>query len=271
MSFYTVTKIILLLALWGAGGFAHMQMSKPLPIRSPLDLYPTGPVDYGYTNPLNASGKNYPCKGYEKDPFVSQAFYVPESSYETKIQGNAPHGGGSCQLSLSYDQGQSFRVIQSMVGGCGFNRTWPFKIPREAPPGEALFAWTWFNRIGNREMYMNCAMVTIGDAPDSWNDNKNVTNSPKFESLPEIFIANINGEGKCVTSEDQDVSFPLPGPKVIGKSDSKGYNCTEDAAFLDKSPTKQEPNPKNNSGQTTLHLSDLKLQIIPILFCLLVN
>ncbi|KAJ5322251.1 uncharacterized protein N7506_011381 [Penicillium brevicompactum] len=205
MSFYTVTKIILFLALWGAGGFAHMQMSKPLPIRSPLDLYPTGPVDYGYTNPLNASGKNYPCKGYEKDPFFSRAFYVPESSYETKIQGHAPHGGGSCQLSLSYDQGRSFRVIQSMIGGC------------------------------------------------------------------EIFIANINGEGKCVTFEEQDVSFPLPGPKVIGKSDSKGYNCTEDAAFLDKSPTKQDPNPKNNSGQISLHVSDLKLQIIPILFCLLLN
>ncbi|KAJ5774989.1 hypothetical protein N7457_009885 [Penicillium paradoxum] len=245
MSFYTVTKIILFLALWGAGGFAHMQMSKPLPIRSPLGSYPTGPVDYAYTNPLNASGRDYPCKGYEKDPFLSQAFYVPASSYETKIQGHAPHGGGSCQLSLSYDQG--------------------------GPPGEALFAWTWFNRVGNREMYMNCAMVTIGDAPDSLNDNKNVTNPPKFESLPEIFIANINGEGKCVTFEDQDVSFPLPGPKVIGKSDSKGYNCTEDAAFLDKSPTKQEPNPKNNSGQISLHVSDLKLQIIPILFCLLVN
>lgn len=270
MSFYTVTKIVLL-ALWGAGGFAHMQMSKPIPIRSRWDNHPAGPVDYGYTNPLNASGKNYPCKGYHTDPFNSQEFYVPGSSYEMKIEGGSPHRGGSCQLSLSYDQGQSFRVIQSMIGGCGFNKTWEFEIPQEAPPGNALFAWTWFNKIGNREMYMNCAMVTISDAPDSLNDNKNVTNPPKFESLPEIFIANINREGKCVTIEEQEVTFPLPGPKVIGKSDFKGYNCTEDAAFLDKSPTEQEPSPKKNSGQISLHVSGLKLQIIPILFCLLVN
>lgn len=28
-----------------------------------------------------------------------------------------------------------------------------FQIPSAAPSGEAVFAWSWFNRLGNREMY----------------------------------------------------------------------------------------------------------------------
>lgn len=28
-----------------------------------------------------------------------------------------------------------------------------FTIPKAAPSGEAVFSWTWFNRLGNREMY----------------------------------------------------------------------------------------------------------------------
>lgn len=31
--------------------------------------------------------------------------------------------------------------------------TQSFAIPKEAPGGEAVFAWSWFNRQGNREMY----------------------------------------------------------------------------------------------------------------------
>ena len=31
---------------------------------------------------------------------------------------NAKDDGGSCQLSLSYNQGKSFRVIHTHIGGC---------------------------------------------------------------------------------------------------------------------------------------------------------
>ncbi|EHK43392.1 hypothetical protein TRIATDRAFT_85794 [Trichoderma atroviride IMI 206040] len=30
-------------------------------------------------------------------------------------------------------------------------------LPNDTPAGDALFAWTRFNKIGNRERYMNCA------------------------------------------------------------------------------------------------------------------
>ncbi|KAB8225692.1 hypothetical protein BDV33DRAFT_187050 [Aspergillus novoparasiticus] len=213
-------------------------MTKPLPIRSPLDSKSLGPKDYSYTNPLKASGDDYPCKGYANDTFVSQEVYVQGSSYNVEIEGNAVHGGGSCQLALTYNRGQSFKVLKSIEGGCGVNKEWTFEIPKDAPPGEALFAWTWFNKVGNREMYMNCAMVTIGDAnihasrlSRRWGVQR-ATHDQAFQSLPELFIANVNGEGKCVTIEGEDVAFPLPGPNLVGKSDTKGYKCYENATFL---------------------------------------
>lgn len=32
------------------------------------------------------------------------------------LQGTAIHNGGSCQISLSYDNGKTFRVIKSFIG-----------------------------------------------------------------------------------------------------------------------------------------------------------
>ena len=66
----------------------------------------------------------------------------------------APHGGGSCQFSLSYDNGATFNVIHSIEGGCPLDAVmnkYTVPIPDNAPAADrALFAWTWFNRIGNR-------------------------------------------------------------------------------------------------------------------------
>ena len=264
MKLSTQAQFTFLLALCISEVLAHMQMSKPYPIRSPLNPNSTAIKDYSYTNPLQASGADYPCKGFANDPFISQQIYVPGSSYETEIEGNADHGGGSCQLALTYDKGQSFKVLLSVEGGCGINKKWIFGIPKDAPHGEALFVWTWFNKVGNREMYMNCAMVTINatehlidrlalpidegveemKAPtqtggpllrsaNTSKESRHATDANTFEFLPELFVANVNGEGKCVTIEGEDVGFPVPGPNVIGKSNSKGYKCSEDASFLD--------------------------------------
>lgn len=154
---------------------AHIQMSKPYPIRSPLNKNATGKKDYSYTNPLDSSGKNYPCKGYQNDPWSSQATYQPGGSYEMELEGSATHGGGSCQISLTYDLGKSFHVIESMLGNCPDPKKYEFTIPSDAPSGKALLAWSWFNKIGNREMYMNCAMVTIGGGSNSTEGNSTVS------------------------------------------------------------------------------------------------
>lgn len=267
----------ILCGLLASTASAHMQMSKPYPIRSPLNKNADGKKDYSYTNPLAPSGEDYPCKGYANDPFDSQATYQPGSSQELELEGSATHDGGSCQISLSYDKGKSFKVIESMLGDCPIAKKYNFKIPSDAPSGDALLAWSWFNKVGNREMYMNCAQVTIGGSSGGSSGNNQTVSSqaannqkadgkketePKevshppmemqemehphehqrremekqgsFSSLPDMFIANVNQEGKCTTIEGEAVDFPKPGDNVVGKTDGKGkgYKCSGSASFL---------------------------------------
>ena len=66
------------------------------------------------------------------------------------LSGSATHGGGSCQFSLSYDGGSTWAVIHSIIGGCPLNSAYTFSVPNNIPSGNALFAWTWFNKVGNR-------------------------------------------------------------------------------------------------------------------------
>ena len=216
---------------------AHMQMSKPFPIRSPLNMNTHGPKDYDYTSPLDPSGSNFPCKGFENDPWNSMAEYTPGGSYELSIAGSATHGGGSCQVSLSYDNGKTFRVIKSMLGSCPLPRNYNFTIPPTAPSGKALLAWSWFNKIGNREMYMNCAQVTIKDGSSKREHPRDMSPSQHsranaLDSYPPMFIANIDGPGQCETIEDEEVNFPQPGPDVDGHLHGKGYKCKSHAPFL---------------------------------------
>lgn len=78
-----------------------------------------------------------------------------------------------------------------------------FTIPDDLPPNDYVFAWTWFNKVGNREMYMNCAPVTItGSGGDDG----------FLDSLPDMFVANA-GNG-CSTEESADLKFPDPGADV---------------------------------------------------------
>lgn len=213
----------------------HMEMVKPLPIRSAKDPNATNP-DYDYVSPLNPSGSNYPCKGYHTDEFRAAAEYQAGQSYTMEIGGGAAHQGGSCQLSLSYDNGGSFSVIKSMIVGCPLTTTYDFTIPADAPSGDVLFAWSWFNKVGNREMYMNCAFVTISGSSSKLRSrsgrsprlDQRQNSTPNFGSAPSIFIANVQGPGNCMTTEGKDVQFPSPGEDVEygGETDGPGFECS---------------------------------------------
>ncbi|KAL3458140.1 hypothetical protein BJX64DRAFT_302250 [Aspergillus heterothallicus] len=234
-------------ALLASTTYGHIQMSKPYPIRSPLNQAASGEKDYSYTNPLSSDGSNYPCKGYANDPFNSVASYSQGQTYQLELQGSATHGGGSCQIALSYDKGQTFQVIHSMLGGCPLQSSYSFKVPADAPSGEALLAWSWFNKIGNREMYMNCAQVTIGGGAREAGFTS-VSRRDAFSSLPPLFLANINGPGQCKTIEGQEVNFPLPGPDVEGSLSGTGYECSGSAPFLG---TSKSPNSASSSSSGT--------------------
>lgn len=112
-------------------GSAHMEMTSPFPIRSNVDPA-AGNKDYDYKKPLEADGSDFPCKLYQNDvPEVSKATYIAGQSYQMTVKGEAElaggstdavHGGGSCQLSLSYDNGKLFHIIKSIIGGFLFRR-----------------------------------------------------------------------------------------------------------------------------------------------------
>lgn len=67
-------------------------------------------------------------------------------------EGNmAAHGGGSCQASLSFDNGETWKVLHSFVGGCprgvaphsnmgSNNQTFRFLVPANTKAGDALFS-----------------------------------------------------------------------------------------------------------------------------------
>jgi hypothetical protein len=157
----------------------------------------------------------------------------------------AVHGGGSCQISITYESDpallkdpQNWHVLYSIQGGCPSNThlnldgfftssvgvyqgSWPcknestngidcinsfeFKIPKGLENGHAIVAWTWFNTVGNRHMFMNCINVDIEGGDGS-----------EMDSLPSMFVANI-GNG-CETPENHDLAFPDPGQYFTIKS-----------------------------------------------------
>ncbi|CAG8900834.1 unnamed protein product [Penicillium nalgiovense] len=234
---------------------AHIQMSKPYPIRSPLNKDAKGQKDYSYTNPLSTSGSDYPCKGYADDDFEAVATWQPGSSQEIQLEGSAVHGGGSCQLALTYDKGKTFKVIQSMEGDCPIDKKYEFEVPRthQVAPKPMVD-----EKNTKKEHSNKSNNQTPNNKPSSHTTNA----KSSFDSLPDLFLANIDQAGKCVTIEGEPVHFPKPGPKLIGKAEGPGYKCSEHAPFLDsgsksvstttssKTGTKSETKPTSASSTT---------------------
>lgn len=193
---------------------AHMEMIFPPPFKSKANPFAGSDIDYSMTAPLEAGGSNFPCKGYQSllgtDAGQATASFKPGETYNMTITGGANHGGGSCQASLSFDKGTTWKVIHSYIGNCPAAGTssFDFTIPTDTPSGEAVFAWTWFNQIGNREMYMNCAAVDITGG--------SAKRASALSSRPEMFVANV-GNG-CSTKESSDLAFPDPGDEVSDDS-----------------------------------------------------
>ncbi|KAI9830034.1 MAG: hypothetical protein M1819_005864 [Sarea resinae] len=237
---FSMTTLVAVVLGYSTYVHAHMIMAKPVP--------------YGKSSltnaPLLATGADYPCKQrtgvYDAEGANNEM--ALGSSQPLEFTGSAVHGGGSCQVSITYDQNptadSTFKVIHSIIGGCparnaagneGDNAgaldpdTYNFTIPTGLPTGSATLAWTWFNKIGNREMYMNCAPITLtgGSSKRDTIEERTAANS-FYNGLPYMFRANSGNQ--CATLDSTDVIFPDPGDSV-----------ESDAA----SPTTKLPNPTN--------------------------
>ncbi|KAI4865361.1 lytic polysaccharide monooxygenase [Hypoxylon rubiginosum] len=199
---------------------AHMKMKTPAPF-DPSALN---------NSPLDASGSDFPCKfgnGYSATGGETNSYELG-SSQTLSFTGQATHGGGSCQVAITYDESPTkdsvFKVIHSIEGGCPAKDTsgnlgdsadaddpftYPYTIPSDIPAGKATIAWTWFNKVGNREMYMNCgALELTGTGGDQAN----------FDKLPDMLVLNI--AGKPSTLESYDYKFQDAGSSVEDNTSS---------------------------------------------------
>ncbi|EGP85453.1 uncharacterized protein MYCGRDRAFT_46444, partial [Zymoseptoria tritici IPO323] len=173
-------------------------------INSPEPIPGTFPKD-----PLEPSGSNFPCHGVELPTTGGQSFAAGSKqmlSFELAEGANtAVHGGGSCQLSLTYetDPGNLEKAIACKPGATDCVNDFPFTIPKGVKDGHAILAWTWYNTVGNRELYMNCvnAQITGGDGSE-------------MKDFPAMFVANLAAIDTCPTTESINVQFPNPGKYV---------------------------------------------------------
>jgi hypothetical protein len=206
------TSTILALVALVPSTLAHMYVSSPEVYLQDTDNKRT---------PLSPSGSNYPC--YETSGHSGTLpTYSAGSSQKFSIAGSAVHGGGSCQISITYDlpvnKDSQFHVLKSFHGDCptqaagnlGGEQVFDlgYQIPVDMPKGKAVVAWTWFNRVGIREMYMRCAPVEINSAQAS---------DAALKALPTIWKAHIGAAGapqSCSMQEPQQYRFPNPGSAV---------------------------------------------------------
>ncbi|KAL2266474.1 hypothetical protein VTJ83DRAFT_5826 [Remersonia thermophila] len=214
-------KMLLVRAFIAAGGLAtlttaHMELANPPP-------FPKARTD---NSPVQAS--NFPCQFSPDLAQYDRSNTTPMPKGKTQkmsFRGGASHGGGSCQISITYDDPPTkdsvWKVIHSIQGGCparkgddhiGGDRdmlgpdTYDFQIPDIVPEGNATLAWSWINRIGGvPEFYMNCAPISIvGGGGDE----------AALNSLPDMFIANLPGITDCVIPFGTDLKYPNPGSSV---------------------------------------------------------
>ena len=192
----------------------------------------SNPQPYGKStinnSPLDASGSDFPCKQrsgvYDDEGARAKNTFAVGATVPLAFTGSAVHGGGSCQISLTKDEkptkNSQWAVIKSMEGGCpgtdgGASTSFNFAVPNTVAAGDWTMAWTWFNKIGNREIYMNCAPITI-----TGGSKKREVNETTYEiddsalakrdaSFPAMFLANM-GNG-CKTDDSKDLQFPDPG------------------------------------------------------------
>jgi hypothetical protein len=239
-SFQFTPAVILIFHLVTAMVTAHMEMSWPYTLRSKFDPanHGTNYIDYSNTAPLAPDGSQFPCKGYLSGSTHVVATLAAPGQYNVSLAGTAFHNGGSCQLSLSNNNGSTFHVIESYIGNCptGPNSVLDYTLPSYIPPGQYVFAWTWLNHVGNREFYMNCAIMTITSAATS------PTDASEFAALPGIYVANQHGINSCTTIEGVDPCFPDPGPAVVYGADMQG--CTPSPASC------EVPAPRAGYGST---------------------
>ncbi|KAH7079532.1 hypothetical protein FB567DRAFT_124068 [Paraphoma chrysanthemicola] len=234
------SNALALLAL-AASASAHMTILNPVPFgQATLNSSPLGPGDF-------------PCKQRSGVYDITQMNqWNAGTTQVVSFKGSAVHGGGSCQFSITTDpeptDKSQWKVIQSVVGGCPSNvtgnlpsgshddltaATFPVTMPSDIPDGRYTFAWTWINKVGNREFYMNCAPVQVGSGSGK---ASTASAASALGALPDMFVANLPAT-ECSTKENEDFVYPNPGKNLVEGNGAAlgdtltGSGCTKQNAM----------------------------------------
>jgi hypothetical protein len=216
------SKAIAISAL-AASASGHILMHYPVPFgKATLNTSPLEPADF-------------PCKQRQGVYAVdTMNTWNAGQTQNVSFMGTAVHGGGSCQFSITTDpepdENSQWKVIQSVIGGCPTALTdvnfpedpkvqptdspvpdqFPVTMPADIPEGRYTFAWTWNNKVGNREFYMNCAPIQVGGG-----SGKASTQSAAkaLSALPDMFVSNLPAT-QCTTDSNKNFVYPDPGQNV---------------------------------------------------------
>ncbi|RUP44278.1 hypothetical protein BC936DRAFT_149687 [Jimgerdemannia flammicorona] len=149
---------------------AHMAIRDP-PTRRSLDssyYQEAHCVSNNLVTPLTFQGKfTYPCRGFAPGPALKT--WTAGRPVSVEMIPSANHGGGHCELAISYDNVnfaviyQSFdtchsHCVQGDRAACTLNFTLPVTLP---PSPSAVLAWSWIAHTGNREYFHGCSDIQI--------------------------------------------------------------------------------------------------------------
>ncbi|KAF9968319.1 hypothetical protein BGZ70_004960 [Mortierella alpina] len=114
--------------------------------------------------PMRA-GETIPVRFYASDMDADDIAKQPKETSKKKQFKQARHGGGMCEFSLSYDNGETFHLIGRYTKTCPDSyHEWPVTIPENVPSctkkNKCLFVWTWTANI-LPQFYMNCADIKL--------------------------------------------------------------------------------------------------------------
>lgn len=108
--------------------------------------------------PLEADGSNFPCTSDFSSSLGDGPTLNPGDAAQIELHGSAVHGGGSCQISITYDQppkkNSVWKVLKSFEGGCPMKangnlpadpthvlQSLDYTLPKSLPQGKATIAW----------------------------------------------------------------------------------------------------------------------------------
>ncbi|KAJ2555400.1 hypothetical protein EV175_002275 [Coemansia sp. RSA 1933] len=231
-------KLMCLIAL-AATATAHMALLSPCPRYSSKGTCPALPsgqqLDYSITSPIPDNGVL--CKSNVPYP-TPCATWTAGQSITVTFQGSAIHGGGHCQWSISYDNGNTFVVLYEVLTDCftgntaGTNDGYPytFNLPSDLPSSsKAVFAWSWVNAVGNREFYMNCADVVIKGSSATTYTGREITIA-NHDGYPTIAEFTSTDKGLQYYTDAKNITITASGgSSTSGDSNSDASSDGEDS------------------------------------------